>query len=232
MDIIRCIIVEDFQPLNDIYYNLLSYERDIEVIGRAYDGEQLEEILHTKKADVILLDIEMTYKTEGICTCKKILNEYPNLKIIMLSCHEEEDIILEAIEAGAVDYVLKTASSSKILEAVRAAYKDESCINSYVGNIIRKRMKEIAAYKGSVLYMANIISTLTASELDVLRLLVGGKKQKEISEARMVELVTVKAHTGSILRKFNMERTADMVNMIKETGLQSMIENVWRRSKK
>ncbi len=228
-DIIKCIIVEDFGPLNEIYYNLLSYERDIEVVGRAYDSEQLDEILRNKKADVILLDIEMTYKTEGICTCKKILNKYPYLKVIMLSCHEEEDMILEAIEAGAVDYVLKTSSSSKILEAIRAAYNDDSCINSYVGNIIRKKMKEINLYKDSLLFMTNIISTLTVSELDVLRLLMNGKRQKEIAEVRNVELVTVKAHTSNILKKFNKERTSDVVNMIKELGLQSMIENVWQR---
>lgn len=230
-DIIKCIIVEDFEPLNNIYYNLLSYERDIKVVGRAYDGEQLEKVLKNEYADVVLLDIEMKYRTEGIGTCKKILKDYPDIKVIMLSCHEEEDIILEAIEAGAIDYVLKTSSSSKILEAIRAAYNNNSSINSYVAYIIRKRMKEINSYKDSLLYMTNIISTLTASELDVLRLLIQGKKHKEIAQIRNVEIVTVKAHTSNILKKFNMERTLDVVSMIKEIGLQSMIENVWQRLK-
>lgn len=101
--------------------------------------------------------------------------------------------------------------------------------STLVGNIIRKKMKEINLYKDSLLFMTNIISTLTFSELDVLRLLMNGKKQKEIAQARSVELVTVKAHTSNILKKFNKERTSDVVGMIKELGLQSMIENVWQR---
>jgi DNA-binding NarL/FixJ family response regulator len=222
---IRCIVVEDFEPLNNVYCNLLNYEKDIEVVGRAHNSEELFELLKEKAADVILLDIEMKSRTEGIETCKKVIKAYPETQIIMMTCHDEEDIILSAFEAGAVDYVLKTSSSAQILEAVRSAFNNSSAINSYVAFVIRKRMKEFSAFKESLLYLMNIVSSLTASEIDVLKLLLKGKKQREIAEIRSVELVTVKAHVSSILKKFNQERTSEIVKAIKASGLQSFIEN-------
>jgi DNA-binding NarL/FixJ family response regulator len=224
--IIKCIIVEDFEPLNNIYYNLLNYEGDIQVVGRAYDSNELFEIIKNTAVDVVLLDIEMTGRLDGINSCKRLLKEYPNLSVIMLSCHEEEEIILSAFEAGAMDYVLKTSSSAKILEAVRAAYNKDSPINPYAASLIRKRMKEFSNFKEGLLYMMNIVSTLTYSEVYVLKLLMKSKKQREIAEIRNVEIVTVKAHVSSILKKFNMERTVDIIKVIKEMGMDNFIENM------
>ena len=223
---IKCVVVEDFEPLNNVYYNLLSYEKDIEVVGRAHNSEQLFEILEKSLVDVILLDIEMKSRTEGIETCKKVSRVYQNIKVIMLTCHEEEDIILSAFEAGAVDYVLKTNSSSQILDAIRSAFNNSSSINSYVAFVIRKRMKEFSELKENLLYLMNIVSTLTISEVDVLKLLVMGKKQKEIADIRKVEIVTVKAHVSNILRKFDQERTSDIIKIIKNKGLQGFVENI------
>ena len=168
----------------------------------------------------------MTSRLEGLSTCKKLLLDYPNVLVIMLSCHEEEDIILSAFEAGAIDYVLKTSSSGMILEAVRAAYKKASPINSYAASCIRKHMMKTSNFKEKLLFMMNIIATLTHTEVDIIKLLMKSKKQKEIAELRKVELVTVKAHVSSILKKFNMERTTDIIKSIKETGLDSFIENM------
>ena len=223
-DAIRCIVVEDYEPLNNIYYNLLNYERDIQVVGNVFDSEGLFSILKMREADVILLDIEMKSRTEGLDVCRKLMRLYPAVKIVMLTCHDEEEMILSAFEAGAVDYVLKTASSAQILDAVRAAYNNTSSLNSYVAYVIRKRMKEFGSIKESILFVMNILSGLTASEMDVLKLLMKGQKQREIAKTRSVELVTVKAHVGSILKKFNKDRTPEVINAIKEAGLQSFIE--------
>lgn len=223
---IKCIVVEDFEPLNNIYCNLLDYEQDITVVGKAFSGNELFELMKTNQADVVLLDIEMTSRLEGISTCRRLLSEYPNVLVIMLSCHEEEDIILASFEAGAVDYVLKTSSSGTILEAVRAAYKKASPINHYAASCIRKHMKEFSSFKERFMHMMNIVSTLTHTELDVLKLLMKNKKQREIAQMRSVELVTVKAHVSSLLKKFDMERTSDIIKSIKETELGSFIENM------
>lgn len=223
---IKCIVVEDFEPLNNVYFSLLNYENDIDVVGRAFDGKELFQVMKDKRVDVVLLDIEMKQRTEGIDVCRQLLKEYPEVKVVMLTCHEEEDMILAAFEAGAVDYVLKTGSSSQILDAIRSAFNNSSPINSYVAFVIRKRMKEFNALKESLLYIMNIVSGLTGSEIDVLKLLMQGKKQREIAQVRNVELVTVKAHVSNILRKFNKERTSEVMQAIRDAGLQEFIENM------
>ena len=223
---IKCIIVEDYEPLNNIYANLLDYEKDIAVVGRAFDSTGLFEILEKGSADVVLLDIEMKSRTEGLDTCKRISMDYPDIKVVILTCHDEDDMILSAFEAGAVDYVLKTSSSSHILEAVRSAFSNTSAINPRVAYVIRKRVKEFGSMKESLLFVMNIISGLTASELDVLKLSLQGRKKAEIAEIRKVELVTVKAHVSSILRKFDKGRMTEVLQMVKDTGLQSFVENM------
>jgi len=161
-NIIKCIVAEDYEPLNNIYSNLLNYEKDIEVVGRAYNGSQLLQLLNDVKADVILLDIEMATPNEGINICKQILKKYMQIKIVMLTCHEEEDKIISAFEAG----------------------------------------------------------------LDILKLLLHGKKQREIAEIRNVELATVKAHVSSILRKFETDRTSNVISKIKHAGLENFIDEL------
>lgn len=222
-DLIRCIVVDDYEPLNNVFTNILDYEADISVVGRAYESNGLFDILETTEVDVILLDIEMTTREEGIVACKKISREYPDIKVIILTCHEEEDMILLAFEAGAVDYVLKTSSSSQIHDAVRSAYNNESSFNSKVSQVIRSHLKEYGSMKQSLLYMTNIIASLTASELHVLHLLMNGKKNKEIAAIRNVEVVTVKAHISSILRKFDENRMAKVIVLLKKLGLESFL---------
>lgn len=228
---IKCVIVEDYEPLNTIYGNLLGYERDIEVVGKAVDSEGLFKILEERKADVILLDIEMKRPKEGIETCKSILSKYPDIKVVMLTCHDEEETILSAFEAGAVDYVLKTSSSIQILEAIRSAHNNSSSLNSYVAYVLRKHMKDFGMKKESLLDIMCIISGLTVSEVEILKLLIRGKKQREIAELRNVELVTVKAHVSNILKKFNKERATEITRLIRDLGIESFIDKLNSQAK-
>lgn len=99
-DSIRCIVAEDFLDLNRIYTDILNYEPDIEVIHNAFSGEELLKILKDKTPDVILLDIEMETPEAGIEYCRRISAQYPKIKTVILTCHEEEEKILAAFEAG------------------------------------------------------------------------------------------------------------------------------------
>lgn len=223
---IKCIVVEDYEPLNSIYSNLLNYEEGICVVGRAFDSTGLFDILKTQPADVILLDIEMKGRMEGLEACKRISLEYPEIKVVILTCHEEEAMILSTIESGAVDYVLKTSSLSLILDSVRAAYNNKSSLNPYVAFVVKKRVKEFNSMKASLIYVMNILSVLTDSELDILRLVLQGKKNKDIAKIRNVELATVKAHVGRILRKFDKERMTEVIQSIKSLDLQNFVESL------
>ncbi|WP_105614041.1 response regulator transcription factor [Vallitalea okinawensis] len=221
---IRCMIAEDYETLNNIFYNIINYEKDMDVVFRASSGKELYEQVVKEQPDVILMDVEMETPLAGVEYSSRILAKYPDVRIIILTCHEDEEIIIKAYEAGVVDYVLKDNSSSEILEAIRAAYNDTSPIRSYAANAIRKQLKEIGSYKNSLLSITNILSTLTISELDVLRLLLDGKKQKEIAKVRHVELSTVKFHVSSILKKFKCKRATEVINTIKDLNLEALFQ--------
>lgn len=226
-EIIKCMIAEDYETLNNIFKNLINYEHDMEVIGRAFSGKEIYELAKEKEPDIILMDVEMETRTAGIEYSKKILEVNPNIKIIILTCYEDEDVILQAYEAGVVDYLLKNNSSSIILESIRAAFNDKSPIRPYAANAIRKTILSLGTYKKNLLAFTTIITTLTSSEMDVLKLLLVGKKQREIAESRSVELSTVKYHVSSILRKFKCKRTQEVVLIVKEIGVDSILnENI------
>lgn len=223
---ITCMIAEDYDTLNTIFNNIITYEKDMTVIGRAKSGEEIYSLVDKKQPDIILMDVEMETPLSGVCYTEKILKKYPEIKIIMLTCHEDEEVIINAYQAGAVDYVLKENSSSDILEAIRAAYKDASPIRSHAAEAIRKQLRQIGDFKNSLLFVTNKLSTLTATELDILRLFIEGKKQKDIAEIRCVELSTVKYHVSSILRKFQCKRMSEVVKLISQLNLQDLFQDL------
>jgi Response regulator containing a CheY-like receiver domain and an HTH DNA-binding domain len=222
-DKIRCLIAEDYKRLNQIYSNLLSYEDDMEVVGTAYSGREAFELAEKYAPDVILMDIEMEEACDGINTCSKILNINPKIKIVMLTCHFDENLVLSAYENGAVDYVLKTDSSAVILESVRSAYRNNSPIRPMIASIIRNEIKKNREVKNKASFAVKVLSMLTVSEIEVLRLLLKGKKQHEIAQARCIELSTVKTHVNSILKKFKEKKTSDIIKLLNEQDISDII---------
>ena len=114
---ISVIIVEDNEILRCRYIELLKYEPRIEVLGWAANSYQAVEIIIEKKPDVVLMDIEMESSDSGIIASQKVLTKLPDTKIIMLTVHDDDDSIGKAFQAGAVNYVLKSASLVEILNA-------------------------------------------------------------------------------------------------------------------
>lgn len=220
---IQCIVVEDYSDLNRIYTDILNYESDIEVIHNAFSGEELMNVLEEKKPDVILLDIEMETPEAGIDYCRRITSEYPGIKIVILTCHEEEDKILSAFEAGAVDYILKTSSMAEVILSIRNVFKQDSPIHGYAANTIRKKMREIGEYKGKLKEFTLAFSSLTPAEIGVLKLSLQGLKQREIAEKKHIELVTVKTHVGHIIKKFNCTRIQEVVDVIKSLDMTDFV---------
>jgi DNA-binding NarL/FixJ family response regulator len=222
-DSIRCIVAEDFLDLNRIYTDILNYESDIMVIHNAFSGEELIEILNEKTPDVILLDVEMETPEAGIQYCRRISAQYPDIRIIILTCHEEEEKILAAFEAGAVDYILKTSSMAEVILSIRNVYKQDSPIHGYAANTIRKKMREIGDYKRQLKEFTLAFSSLTPAEIGILKLSLKGLKQREIAETKHIELVTVKTHVGHIIKKFNCSRIQEVVDIIRSLDMTDFV---------
>jgi len=227
---IRCVVAEDFQELNDIYTNFLKHENDIVVEGSARNSQELFTILAKKEVDVILMDIEMESQDAGINNCKRVCQEYPKIKVLMLTCHEEDAKIMAAFEAGAVDYILKTSSLSEIITGVKNAYNDEAPIHPHAASVLRKNIRGMEELKNRLYGLTKSIYSLTNTEIGILGLLMEGKKQREIAAQRNIELVTVKSHVTNILRKFKVRRTSEILKQIDNSGLEDLITDLAQSS--
>lgn len=220
---IRVLIAEDSEIINNDIKTVLSFEKNIEVIGQVRSGREAVNFVKCKKPDVILMDIEMEEKRDGIDAVAEIMHIYPQAKIVMLTVQEDEDSILSSFEAGACDYVLKSVSAKEIIDAVEAAFNDCSPIRPIIANKIRKQLKHIKKFKDNMYDIINVISKLTPTERSILIDILDGKKQKEIAEIKHIELSTVKTHTKNLLKKFKAKRMSEVIEILEQNDIGNIL---------
>lgn len=199
---IKVMVVEDVEPIRKRYVAVLKQSDFIEVVSEASTGVQACEDAKKYHPDVILMDIEMETKDAGIKATGEILSQFPDIHIIILTVYEEDDLIFSAFRLGACDYMLKNATDKEIISAVEQAYSGQSPIRPEIAGKIRSEFQRVKTYESSFLYMLNLLSTLTATELDTLYLISSGYTRKQICEIRCVEMSTVKSQIHHILKKF------------------------------
>lgn len=208
---IKVLIAEDIEPIRKRYAKILSEHPQIEVIRDVGTGEEATRLALALLPDVILMDIEMESKDAGIRAVGEILAEAPNIKIIILTIYEEDEMVFSAFRLGACDYILKNASNDDIVSSVIDAYHNQSAIRPDIASKIRDEFKRVKTYESSFLFMLNILSTLTPKELDTLYLLSNGYTRKDVCRMRCVEMSTVKSQIHSILKKFKKRNISDII---------------------
>jgi len=221
-----CAILEDYDNLRDIYSGLISHEQDMEVLFATGSPDDLMAFLATPEGHqvrILLLDIELDEPDSGIRVCREVRGLYPEIRIIMLTCHEEEDKVLASFEAGATDYILKENSFSDLLETIRRVDRGEGGLHDRAAQVLRKNIRDTGTFRKTMIDINRSWSELTATEREILRLLYKGLSQKEIAETRHIELITVKTHVSSILRKFKVRSSRQVVKRIREAGLEELI---------
>lgn len=221
-DKIRILIADDFQLLREDICELISKESDMEVVGMAANGKEIIELAEKVPYDIILMDIEMEQMNAGIYATEKIRQKNPEAKIIFLSVHETRDIVVTAMGAGAVDYLVKDSPDEEILHHIRCANEGYPIMQGRVHEMVMQEYARLQKSERSLLFFINNISKLTATEHDLIRLLLQGYKVQQIAEVRCVEVSTIKTQIKSLLRKFGCSRTKEIVGMIKELNIEHL----------
>ena len=216
---IRILVAEDFDLIREDLVDTLSAQEDMRVVGQAASGAEITALADTTECDLILMDIEMETTTAGIKAAETILDKYPGLMIIFLTAHETENMILTSMGAGAVDYIVKGCPDEELLLHIRSAAAGRPMIDAKIQNMVLKEYSRLRSSERSLLFFINSVGKLTSAERDLVRLLLEGKKVREIAEIRCVEQVTVKTQIKGLLRKFGCARTKDIVELIKELGV-------------
>lgn len=223
--LIKVLIAEDMEPLRRLYKKIINSAPDMKVVADTDTGKEAVALALQTQPDVILMDIEMEDRDAGLRAVENILGAKQNPKIIILTVYEEDELIFTAFRLGVTDYLIKNAPPQEILESIRNAYYNQSPLRPELASKILGEFKRVKTYETSFLFAVDIVSSLTVTELELLRLLLDGKSRREICELRHVEMSTVKTQINHILKKFDKKSVEEVSAMISSLNLYDLIYN-------
>lgn len=221
---IRVAIAEDIELLREDFCDLINNTEDMVLVGSVANGREIVQLSDDEGIDVILMDIEMEKYHDGIEAAQNILQYHSDISIVFLTVHEDDETVFNAFSTGAVDYVVKSSPHDDILESIRNAKNGKSVIRSNIAVKIRNEFSRMKKNEESLLFVFDIISKLTPTERELIKLLLMNMKVSEIAKNRHVEVVTIKSQITSLLKKFNKKRTKEIVTMIRKLQIEYLFE--------
>jgi NarL family two-component system response regulator LiaR len=191
-DAIRVLIVDDHSVVREGLQAFLQLQDDLEVVGEAADGEEAIEAASRLQPDVILMDLVMP-RLGGVAAMRRLREEVPEARVIVLTSFLDDDKLLPALRAGAAGYLLKNAEPQEVARAVRAAHAGEALLDPVVA---ARLVETLAAEDGQ-----EPLDRLTPREREVLVLIGRGFSNKRIANELDLSEKTVKTHVGHVLAK-------------------------------
>ncbi|ANF98226.1 response regulator [Paenibacillus bovis] len=195
-ELIKVLLVDDHEMVRIGLAAVLDTEDGIEVVGEASNGTDGIRLAQEYNPDVVLMDLVMD-GMDGIEATRRVLEINPQCKVIVLTSYLDDEKMYPVIEAGAFSYLLKTSRASEIADAIRAAARGQSVLESQVAS---KMMSRFRAPAERALH-----EQLTEREMDVLRLLAQGKSNQDIADELIIGIKTVKFHVTNLLAKLGVE---------------------------
>jgi two-component system response regulator NreC len=206
-DEIRVLIVDDHAVLRAGLKLMLDREEDIACVGEAGTAEEGIRAVLRLEPSVVVMDLQMP-GMGGIAGVDRLREQFPDVRVLVLSMHDEADEVRRAFEAGADGYVLKTAADEELVRAIRAVAAGERYVHSAVGAILAQP----ANSRGPV-------DELSPREREVLRLLALGYTNQEIAKELVVSVRTVESHRSHVMTKLRASSRAEMVRHDLHAGL-------------
>jgi DNA-binding NarL/FixJ family response regulator len=195
----RILLVDDNELLRSGIALIINSQPDMEVVGQASDGLEAFTLANELSPDLILMDINMPL-SDGLEATKLIHFNLPDSHIVILTVHEEEEKLFDAIKAGAEGYILKSSSSAGLIDEIRCALQGEA-------SIPRKLASQLLAEFSNLSKRSNNFPDeytrpiLTHREREILNIMASGASNQEIAKQLSINIQTVKSHVSSILRK-------------------------------
>ena len=217
---IKLMIADDFDILReDLKENLESLGYCVsKCVSSALDAVNE----YDESIDIVLMDIEMEESDSGIKAAEAILDKYKDAKIIYLTSHDSDEMIMTAFATGAEDFIVKGVSAQEIKEHIDAVYNNKPQLDDRVRNIVMCEYKRLRQSEQNLLYFIKHISSLTPTEKDLIHCFLLDMKVREIASQRNVELSTVQSQIRTLLQKFGCSRSKEIVVIIKGLGLEHL----------
>ena len=205
MNRIRVLLADDHTILRDGIRALLVDQADIEVIGEAEDGLSTVKMVGKLKPDVVIMDIAMPL-LNGLEATRQIQRDYPQVKVLILTMHENEEYIRQVLAAGALGYVLKDAAAHDLLSAIRAVHQGEAVLSPAITRLVIEdylRWGDIRPEDTS--------NGLTPREREILQLIAEGYTNKEIAEILSLSVKTIQSHRSNLMSKLDLHDRGELI---------------------
>ena len=199
---VRIVIADDHGVVRDGLTALLEEEPGWTVVGTAADGREALELIRRLRPDLALLDITMP-EMSGLEVARIVARELPQVRILILTMHEEEAFFFEALRAGAAGYVLKGAGSEELLSALHAVLEGGVYLPPKLAALLVQDYLEGPREGGT--------DPLTPREREIVRLIAQGLTNRQIAERLVLSLNTVKTHRLNIYRKLGLQSRSELV---------------------
>lgn len=203
---IRLILADDHEIFRDGFRAMLKKQKEIELLGEAENGRELVDIAGQLLPDVIITDIKMPVM-DGVEATRILAEKYPQIHVIALTMFDDDDLIIDMLEAGAKGYLIKNAHKSEIIEAIRTVYNEQP----YYCNHTTHKLAQLIAKSKFNPFKKKVRPEFTVKELEVIKLICSGMSNKEIASHLNLSVRTIEGHRESIYEKINTKNTAGIV---------------------
>jgi DNA-binding NarL/FixJ family response regulator len=211
---LKIVLVDDHEVVRLGLKSLLTRHPQFQVVAEASNASEALDRVQRYRPDVVVMDIRLPGKS-GIEATREIVNKHPDVKVIMLTSYAEDDLLFDAIEAGASGYVLKQIGSGELVRALETIGRGESLVDPALMQKVFQRVRE-ASRKAE----DEAFATLSDQELKILALVAKGRTNKEIAEAVFLSEKTVRNYVSSILSKLNLSTRAEAAGYAVEHRVQ------------
>lgn len=205
LDKIRILLADDHTILRNGIRAILEDEPGMEVVGEAEDGRTAVSLASQLKPDIVIMDIAMPL-LNGLEATRQIRRLCPGVKVIILSMHDNEEYIVQVLEAGAMGYILKDSAAKELIQALRTVHRGEAVLSPAITRIV---IEDYLRWGG--IRPTEDTKDLSPREREILQLIAEGYTSKQIAEILTISIKTVQAHRNSLMQKLDLHNRGELV---------------------
>jgi len=216
---IKVLLVDDHAILREGVHALLAREPDISVVGEAGDGREALELVPRLRPHVVIMDIVMP-RMNGLEATRLIKEQYPHVRVLILSMYDDHEYVVQIIQAGASGYVLKRVVTEDLVRAIHEVHAGESFLYPPIAaTLIGDYLRVTVGERGGIPGAGEVITT---REREVLRLIADGNSSQEIADRLGLSRKTVDSHRANAMRKLDLHDVTEVVKYAIRTGMISL----------
>ncbi len=213
--LIRLLIVDDHAVVRSGLSALLSDNELLEVVGEAAEGKEAIALAGQLQPDVVLMDLSMPHGMDGMTATTSLKELFPDIAVLVLTMHDDEDYLFRAIHAGASGYILKSAPHEELLTAIKLVAEG----NAYLNPTATKRLMGEYLDRANQNEQLNDLQQLSEREQEVLSWVAKGYSNKEIAEGLIISVKTVESHKSNVMEKLGLRTRPELVQYAMKKGL-------------